>query len=221
MSMAGSRSIFCPSCITARPSKNGWPTTACFQLCQLAAEEDLRPDPLRSIWLPGQMLVMTCRPDHPGSLGHYFFTEPVGDDALAQRMLVVRLARPARTARSPRSSRPKSIRRRDCWSTIRQRVRNRPWFQRLPPRPPLPTTRATSSRPRREAKRRGARLLRASTFRAHAGPSRGGQSQFAAKTLQIRGGPWRRYLLGLKPPRPGWLATIPIGRPSRASGSWP
>jgi hypothetical protein len=41
---------------------------------------------------PGQMLVMTCRPDHPGSVGHYFFSEPVGEEGLAQRLLVVRLA---------------------------------------------------------------------------------------------------------------------------------
>ncbi|HEY1785088.1 MAG TPA: hypothetical protein VGG30_06035, partial [Pirellulales bacterium] len=41
---------------------------------------------------PGQMLVLTCRPDHPGSIGNYFFTEPVGDEGLAQRMVIVRLA---------------------------------------------------------------------------------------------------------------------------------
>lgn len=41
----------------------------------------------------GQMLVMTCRPDHPGSLGHYFFTEPRGDEGLSQRLVIVRLAR--------------------------------------------------------------------------------------------------------------------------------
>ncbi len=41
---------------------------------------------------PGQMLLMTCRPDHPGSVGHYFFTEPVADESLAQRMVIIRLA---------------------------------------------------------------------------------------------------------------------------------
>jgi hypothetical protein len=41
---------------------------------------------------PGQMLLLTCRPDHPGSIGHYFFTEPLAGENLAQRMVIIRLA---------------------------------------------------------------------------------------------------------------------------------
>ena len=41
--------------------------------------------------LPGQMLVMTNLVDRPGSLGHYFFTEPKSE-TLTQRLLVVRAA---------------------------------------------------------------------------------------------------------------------------------
>ncbi len=39
---------------------------------------------------PGQMLVLTCRPDRSGSLGHHFFTEPK-TDGLLQKMLIIRL----------------------------------------------------------------------------------------------------------------------------------
>jgi len=40
---------------------------------------------------PGQMLVITSRVDKPGSLGHYFFTEPTSEK-LSQKLLIVRLA---------------------------------------------------------------------------------------------------------------------------------
>jgi hypothetical protein len=39
----------------------------------------------------GEMLLMTCLPDKPGSIGHYFFTEP-SDGALVQKLLVIRVA---------------------------------------------------------------------------------------------------------------------------------
>ena len=38
---------------------------------------------------PGQMLLLTAAPDRPGTLGHYFFTEPVDDDVV-QKLLVIR-----------------------------------------------------------------------------------------------------------------------------------
>lgn len=45
---------------------------------------------------PGQMLLLTCQSDRGGSLGHYFFTEPVagcGDDQhVQQKLLVIRIA---------------------------------------------------------------------------------------------------------------------------------
>ena len=40
---------------------------------------------------PGQMLVVTCQPDRPGSLGYQFFTEPKAD-SLLQKILIIRLA---------------------------------------------------------------------------------------------------------------------------------
>jgi hypothetical protein len=43
---------------------------------------------------PGQMLVVTCQPDRPGSLGHHFFTEPKAD-SLLQKILVIRLVQAA------------------------------------------------------------------------------------------------------------------------------
>ena len=36
------------------------------------------------------MLVLSCLPDRPGSLGHYFFTEGE-DNRLKQKVLVLRL----------------------------------------------------------------------------------------------------------------------------------
>jgi hypothetical protein len=39
----------------------------------------------------GQMLVLTCRPNRGGTLGHYLFTDPLGDQ-LQQKVFVVRLA---------------------------------------------------------------------------------------------------------------------------------
>ncbi|HTQ40569.1 MAG TPA: hypothetical protein VMJ32_16200 [Pirellulales bacterium] len=40
-----------------------------------------------------QMLLLTTLPDRPGTLGHYFFTEPQADaDELQQKMLIIRLA---------------------------------------------------------------------------------------------------------------------------------
>lgn len=44
---------------------------------------------------PGQMLIVTSRPDRPGSLGHYFFTEPSGGTT-QQKLLVVRLSQTQR-----------------------------------------------------------------------------------------------------------------------------
>jgi len=40
---------------------------------------------------PGEMLLVTCLPDRPGSVGHWFFMEDVGD-RYSQKLLVVRLA---------------------------------------------------------------------------------------------------------------------------------
>jgi hypothetical protein len=39
---------------------------------------------------PGQMLVLTCHPDRPGSLGYQFFTEALSD-RVEQKLLVIRL----------------------------------------------------------------------------------------------------------------------------------
>lgn len=46
---------------------------------------------LKAALSPGQMLLVTSRTDRPGSLGHYFFTEPTAE-ALAQKLLIIRLA---------------------------------------------------------------------------------------------------------------------------------
>jgi hypothetical protein len=40
---------------------------------------------------PGEMLVMTSIANRPGSLGHYFFTQPTSE-RLAQKLLVIRMA---------------------------------------------------------------------------------------------------------------------------------
>lgn len=50
--------------------------------------EELR---MRLALAPGEMLVMTSLADHPGSLGHYFFTQPTSEQ-LAQKLLVIRIA---------------------------------------------------------------------------------------------------------------------------------
>ena len=50
--------------------------------------EELR---LKAQIAPGQMLVVTCQPERPGSLGYHFFTEPKAD-ALVQKILIIRLA---------------------------------------------------------------------------------------------------------------------------------
>lgn len=49
---------------------------------------------LKVALMPGQMLVVTSLVDRPGSLGHYFFTEPK-NDSLTQRLLVVRASQAA------------------------------------------------------------------------------------------------------------------------------
>jgi hypothetical protein len=46
---------------------------------------------LQAVLGPGEMLIMTSLPDRPGSLGHYFFTEPTSQ-SLAQKLLIIRLA---------------------------------------------------------------------------------------------------------------------------------
>jgi hypothetical protein len=52
---------------------------------------------LEAALAPGQMLVLTCLPDQPGTLGQYFFTEPLNtssaeDPQMQQKLTVVRLA---------------------------------------------------------------------------------------------------------------------------------
>lgn len=47
---------------------------------------------LRVTLAPGEMLVMTSLPDKPGSLGHYFFTQPTSEQQ-SQQLLVTRVAR--------------------------------------------------------------------------------------------------------------------------------
>ena len=37
------------------------------------------------------MLVLTCQPDRPGTLGYHFFTESKAD-SLVQKLLVIRIA---------------------------------------------------------------------------------------------------------------------------------
>jgi hypothetical protein len=46
---------------------------------------------ISAVLSPGTMLVLTCLPDRPGSLGHYFFTEGE-DNRLKQKLLVLRLS---------------------------------------------------------------------------------------------------------------------------------
>ena len=50
--------------------------------------EDLK---IEALLAPGEMLIMTALPARPGSLGHYFFTEPAAEQ-LAQKMMIIRLA---------------------------------------------------------------------------------------------------------------------------------
>jgi hypothetical protein len=69
------------------------PVDGVFHLVSSQRKKVFEHMQLRIDLSPGQMLVLTCRPDHPGSLGHYYFTEPVGDEGLAQRLVIVRLAR--------------------------------------------------------------------------------------------------------------------------------
>jgi hypothetical protein len=45
---------------------------------------------ISAVLSPGHMLVLSCLPDRPGSLGHYFFTEGE-DNRLKQKVLVLRL----------------------------------------------------------------------------------------------------------------------------------
>lgn len=53
--------------------------------------EELR---MRVPLAPGEMLVMTSLPDCPGSLGHYFFTQPTSERP-CQKLLVIRVAKTA------------------------------------------------------------------------------------------------------------------------------
>jgi hypothetical protein len=46
---------------------------------------------MRVTLTPGEMLVMTSLPSRPGSLGHYFFTQPTSE-RLSQKLLVIRVA---------------------------------------------------------------------------------------------------------------------------------
>jgi hypothetical protein len=39
---------------------------------------------------PGTMLIMGSLPNHPGSVGHYFFTE--GESQKEQKLLIIRLS---------------------------------------------------------------------------------------------------------------------------------
>ena len=40
---------------------------------------------------PGQILVITCLPERPGSLGYQYFTEQMPDNVV-QKLLLIRLA---------------------------------------------------------------------------------------------------------------------------------
>ena len=44
----------------------------------------------RAVLAPGEMLVMTSLPERPGSLGHYFFTQPTSEQ-VSQKLLVIRI----------------------------------------------------------------------------------------------------------------------------------
>jgi hypothetical protein len=57
--------------------------------------EDLK---LNATLAPGQMIVITCLPDVPGSIGHFFFTQLDGDKPI-QKLYVIRVAQ-ARPDRS-------------------------------------------------------------------------------------------------------------------------
>ena len=46
---------------------------------------------LQAVLAPGEMIVMTTAAERPGSMGHYFFTEPTGE-AAAQKLLIIRLS---------------------------------------------------------------------------------------------------------------------------------
>ena len=46
---------------------------------------------LNATLAPGEMLVLTCRADRPGSVGQKFFTEPASDE-LVQKLIVIRVA---------------------------------------------------------------------------------------------------------------------------------
>jgi hypothetical protein len=50
--------------------------------------DDLR---IRVALAPGEMLLMTTLPERPGSLGHYFFTQPTSERT-SQKLLVIRVA---------------------------------------------------------------------------------------------------------------------------------
>ena len=69
------------------------PSDGAFQLASSKRKKVFQHMQLHVDLSAGQMLVLTCRPDHPGSIGHYFFTEPVADEQLAQRLVIIRLAR--------------------------------------------------------------------------------------------------------------------------------
>ena len=47
---------------------------------------------LETILSPGEMLVLACRADKPGTLGYHFFTEQGPGQPLEQKMLLIRLA---------------------------------------------------------------------------------------------------------------------------------
>jgi hypothetical protein len=69
------------------------PVDGVFHLVSSQKKKAFDQMQLRVDLAAGQMLVLTCRPDHPGSIGNYFFTEPLGDDRMAQRLVIIRLAR--------------------------------------------------------------------------------------------------------------------------------
>jgi hypothetical protein len=46
---------------------------------------------ISAVLTPGTMFLLTCQPDRPGSLGHYFFTEGDSKDHLEQKLLVLRV----------------------------------------------------------------------------------------------------------------------------------
>jgi len=69
------------------------PIDGAFHLVSSQRKKIFKEMELRVDLSAGQMLMMTCRPDHPGSIGHYYFTEPLPDDGLAQRLIIIRLAR--------------------------------------------------------------------------------------------------------------------------------